>query len=92
MAAEPLAKIQQAFDEWLAAEDAYQERAAMLALVSRVDDQTPPQLAVEPITKRAQGRLSELRAAADDAQKRFEELSIRSDALRASNKRPRHHP
>jgi hypothetical protein len=75
MADERLDRIQQAFDEWRAAEAAYQEQAAMYALVSRVDDQTPPKLAVEPITKRAEGQLSELRAAADAAQRRFEELS-----------------
>ncbi len=76
MADEPLERIQQAFDEWRAAEAAYQEQAAKYAaFVSRVDDQTLPELDEEAIQKRAKGRLAELRAAADAAQKRFEELS-----------------
>lgn len=76
MADEPLERIQQAFDEWRAAEAAYQRQAAMYAaFVSRVDDRTLPGLDVEAIHKRAKGRLSELRATADHAQQRFEELS-----------------
>jgi ATPase subunit of ABC transporter with duplicated ATPase domains len=76
MANEPLERIQQAFDEWRAAEAAYQVQVAKYAaFVSRVDDQALPGLDVEAIHKRAKGRLSELRATADAAQMRFEELS-----------------
>jgi hypothetical protein len=59
---------------WREAEDAYHAQSAKHVFVSWVNDPTPHTVEVEPLTKQALERLTELRQAAADAQQDYQDL------------------